>query len=108
MPDTEFTAVVYAENGKPVKMRAKPSTSCKTYWEIPCGTIVGVLKEGEEWTQISYNDKEGYMMTQFLRLGESNETEPVKELVEVIIPNLTQEQAKELIKKYPEAYMTVG
>lgn len=106
VPETEFAAVVYAENGKPVKMRAKPSTSCKTYWEIPCGTVVDVIREGDEWTQIAYNDKDGYMMSQFLKF---NESEPVKQdLVEVIIPNLTKEQAKELIEKYPEAYMTVG
>ena len=107
-PSTETTAVVYAENGKPVKMRAKPNTSCKTYWEIPCGTEVTVIKQGDEWTQINDGKHSGYMMSKFLKYGTPNEEKPVTDLVTVCIPNLTKDEANELLKQYSEAYMTVG
>lgn len=109
MPEPAETATVYAENGKPVKMRAKPNTSCKTYWEIPCGTVVDVLKAGDEWTYIANGSREGYMMTQFLKFEEEpSDTSVIKEPIELVIPNLTIAQAQELIAQYPDAYMTVG
>lgn len=108
MPEDEVTAVVYAENGKPVKMRAKPNTSCKTYWEIPCGTVVDVIKEDGEWTAIRYGTKEGYMMSQFLKTGDFKDEEPPAGTLTVIVPNLTKEQADEIVSKYPGAYTTVG
>ena len=110
MPEPEITAVVYSENGKPVKMRAKPNTSCKTYWEIPCGTEVFVIKPGDEWTQIRTNDHSGYMMSKFLKAhGEGEDKQdPVSELLAVYIPNITKDQADELINKYPGAYMVAG
>lgn len=108
MPDEAIMATVYAENGKPVKMRARPSTSCKTYWEVQCGTVVEVIREDGDWTYIRYGTKEGYMMSQFLQTGEFKNEEPPAETFSVYIPNLTEEQADELVKKYPGAYTTVG
>lgn len=107
---TGETAIVYAENGKPVKMRAKPSTSCKTYWELPCGTQVDVLANGDEWTQISDWNHEGYMMTQFLKFEDGlKDEQPVDQNeFDVVIPNLTKAQADEIMKQYPNAYLVVG
>ena len=115
---TGETAVVYADNGKPVKMRAKPSTSCKTYWEIPCGTVVNVLKYGNEWTNISDNAHTGYMMTQFLKFNEDaddggdgdmdEQPAPAAGQCTVIIPNLPKDVADGIIQLYPGAYITVG
>ena len=104
-PSVQSTAVVYAENGRPVKMRAKPTTTCKTYWDIPCGTVVDVIKPGKEWTQISNGIHSGYMMSQFLK---DVEEKSATETCTVYIPGLIKEQADELIAKYPGAYITVG
>jgi hypothetical protein len=102
------TAMVYAENDFPVKMREKPSTSCKLYDPVPCGSIVEVLAKdcstdnaGNVWSQISYGSREGwYMMSKFLLFaGES---------CIVIIPNLSMEQAEELVKQYPGAYIEMA
>ena len=98
VPEPQF-AVVTAENGKPVKMRAKPSTSCKLYWEVPCGSIVIVDEWGAEWSKITWDDRMGYMMTKFLSPQDDGE------LYTVIIPNLSLRQADELIELYPGAYM---
>lgn len=100
-PDPEIiTAIVYAENGKPVKMRAKPSTKCKLYWEVPVGSRVIVDSRGEEWSKITWNDMEGYMMTKFLQFEDGGWT--------VSIPGLTQEQAEELCATWPGATMRQG
>lgn len=104
----EKTAVVYAENGRPVKLRAKPDTSCKTYWEVPCGAEVSIVKPGEEWSQVRVNNHTGYMMTKFLKTGEATNETPGVELVAVCVPNLTNSQAQDLISKYPGAYLFVG
>ena len=64
-PDTEWVRV-WAEKGSTVKMRAKPSTSCKLYWDVPVGSDVMLLEAGETWCRIRWAGQDGYMMTKFL------------------------------------------
>lgn len=65
-------ARVYAENGKPVKMREEPSTKCRMYENVPNGTIIPVLDYGEEWSKVSFGSRVGwYMMSKFLILEEN-------------------------------------
>ena len=59
-------AIVTAENGKPVKMREYPSTSCRTWEALPCGTEVTILEPGETWSKIQYGKRKWYMMAKFL------------------------------------------
>ena len=87
-------ATVWAEKGNTVKMRAKPSTLCRLYWEVPVGAQVVLMNQGETWSEIIYAGQNGYMMTKFLRIGE---TIP---LYSVTIKNLTKEQAEEIVKQY--------
>ncbi|MBO6004649.1 MAG: hypothetical protein J6Q00_03650 [Verrucomicrobia bacterium] len=93
-PGTEW-ARVYAENGKPVKMRSKPSTSCPLYWEVPCGAEVIVDKRGDEWTEITWAGISGYMMTRFLVFEE----DPAVAFT-VMITGITKEQADELCRTW--------
>lgn len=61
---------VWTDNGKPVKLRAKPSTSCNLYDEVPCGATVTLVKYGETWCKVNHGVRKGwYMMTKFLGLG---------------------------------------
>ena len=62
-----MNAIVFAESGSSVKMRAAPKTSSSNYIEIPVGESVTVLQKGDAWSQISYAGKSGYMMTKFLK-----------------------------------------
>lgn len=102
-PDVEVeTATVYAPSGKSVKMRAKPSTDCKLYWNIPIGSEVIVDKWGDKWSHITWDDHEGYMMTQFL-YGKAEDA-----FYTVTIPNLTRDKAEALVKQYTGASMTEG
>ena len=85
---------VYSENGKPVKMRAKPSTMCRTWWEVPNGSEVILMERGDTWSGIIWAGRSGYMMTKFLREGEQ------VPLYTVTIKGLTKEQAEELARTY--------
>ena len=62
------TAIVTAPSGSTVKMRAKPSTSCRTYWEVPVGETVTVLSQGE-WDSVSWHGKKGYIMSEYVKIG---------------------------------------
>ena len=100
-PGIEY-AVVVAESGSSVKMRAKPSTSCKLYWDVPVGDEVIVDERGDQWSKITWHDKMGYMMTRFLQFEDD------VELVTVIIPGLTEDQAYSLIEQFPDGYIARG
>ena len=63
-------ATVYADNGKPVKIRAKPSTNCDLYWTREVGTELEVLEKGETWCKVRSRSRIGYMMTKFLQFEE--------------------------------------
>lgn len=88
-------ATVWSEDGNPVKMRAKPSTSCRTWWKVPNGSQVVLVEYGEEWSGIIWAGQSGYMMTKFL-LAEK----PPENKVTVMITGLTREQAEEITGKY--------
>lgn len=70
-------ATVWSDNGKPVNMRAQPSTKCRLYDELPVGTVVTVDElncstdaRGNQWTRVSYGYRKGwYIMTKFLGVG---------------------------------------
>ena len=56
-------------NGKSyVNLRSSPSlTAGKVLYKINSGEKVTVLIPGDEWTQVRYADRDGYMMTCFLK-----------------------------------------
>lgn len=85
-------ARVFSENGKPVKMRAKPSSTCRTWWEVPNGAEVILMEPGETWSGIIWAGRSGYMKTEFLRQGDA--------LYRVEIHGLTKAQAEELVQMY--------
>ena len=108
-PEPEY-ATVYAENGKPVKMRAKPSTGCSLYWIVPVGAEVRVYewdastdKNGVTWSRIQWAGQDGYMMKQFLQAEDGNGGSWT-----VTIRNLTFEQAEQLCMDWSDASMKRG
>lgn len=65
-----MTATVCADNGKPVKIRQKPSSRCRVYDELPVGTVVTVTSYKEDWCKVIYRYRNGwYIMTKFLSFG---------------------------------------
>ena len=102
-PETEWATVV-AESGSTVKMRAKPSTSCRLYWDVPVGSQVIVDEIGTPWSKITWAGQTGYMMTKFLLFGD----EAIKDIYTVTITGLTKEQAEELCRQWGSAKMENG
>lgn len=64
-----MTATVYASNGQPVNMRTTPSKAGKLITKVPVGTTVDVKMNGAEWSLITYKNQTGYMMTDYLDIG---------------------------------------
>ena len=85
-------ATVVAESGKTVKMRAKPSTLCRLYWDVPVGSQVVLVDPGGTWSEIIWAGRSGWMMSKFLRSGAN--------LCTVTIQGLRRETAEEIVAKY--------
>ena len=67
VPSTGSKAIVYADNGLPVKMRQYPDSKCRTWENVPCGTETEIIDPGETWAKINCGKRKGwYMMAKFL------------------------------------------
>lgn len=67
-PEHGSYAIVTAPTGKTVNMRVSPSLKARLIHQIKIGTQVQILVPGEEWAQIKWNGKTGYMMAKFLKI----------------------------------------
>ena len=108
-PPLEDEARVVAEKGSTVNMRKGPGTNYALVERVPIGSIVRILKQGDDWCRIAYTDQRratwcGYMMTQFLDFNVDPGPSPATYTVH--IPFLTEEQANALIRTYPGASKT--
>ena len=90
--DAAEWATVAAESGKTVKMRAKPSTLCRLYWDVPVGSQVVLLDPGGTWSEIIWAGRSGWMMSKFLKSGEM--------LYTVTISGLDRKTAEEITDRY--------
>ena len=88
-------ARVWSSNGKPVKMRAKPSVTCRTWWEVPCGAEVVLTDPGETWSGIIWAGRSGWMKTEYL--FSNSEQLPA---YTVIITGLDKAKAEEIVGIY--------
>ena len=110
-PQTDW-AIVVAESGDKVKMRAKPTQACNLYWDVPVGAEVQVYqwnaatdKKGQVWARIAWAGQDGYMIQEFLR----DEEEPAaQERWTVTITGLSYDQAEELCMDWGNATMQRG
>ena len=69
LPTIEAAGIVAATSGKYVKMRQYPSTSCRTWVNVPVGAKVEIVMPGETWTQINYGKRKGwYMMAKYINV----------------------------------------
>ena len=106
-------AIVIADSGSTVKMRARPTQNCKLYWDVPIGAEVLVYewdaatdKKGQEWSRIRWAGQDGYMMKKFLR--DEDEPDNQNGFWIVTIPGLTYDQAEELCMDWSGASMKRG
>ena len=65
-PSTGTKAIVVADSGGTVNMRATPSLKGRIMVRVKLGQTVEILSPGEEWCRVKYNNFTGYMMAKFL------------------------------------------
>lgn len=102
--ETEEMALgmVTAETGKVVRMRKEPSTTCKTYWNVPVGSIVGIIDNNPPgWKRIEYNGREAFMMDAFLIFNEDQAEED-------ILPEPPKEQPAIFKERYGKVAAPIG
>lgn len=72
--------IVSANTGATVKMRARPSTGCAQYWDVPIGAKIEILNSGD-WNRIKWNGRIGYMRSEFIKTeGSAEASVPVPEV----------------------------
>lgn len=95
-------AVVYSENGDPVRMRSKPTTDggYNTVVKVPPGAPVEILEQAGEWATVRWNGQRGYMMSKYLRvIGMTTiSTDPVSEQTGTVTITISANAAEELMK----------
>ena len=65
-PTTYKKAIVVAEKGSTVNLRAAASKSARIMARVKLGSTVTILQPGETWAKITWNNFTGYMMAEFL------------------------------------------
>lgn len=55
-----------------VNIRSEANTSSPVIERIRKGMIVDVVDRGEEWSQILFDEKTGYVINQFIVFGEKD------------------------------------
>ena len=64
--------------GGALNLRKEASLAAPVVDQFATGTLVEILKKGDEWCHVRVNGKEGYMMTKYLSEAESTGTLTVK------------------------------
>jgi hypothetical protein len=110
-------ATVFSENGLPVKLRAKPTTSCDLYDMIPSGTFIELTgKEKDGWKQVNFGARKGWwMMGKFLLDGyvscgnvPGGSMTQTPGRITIRIGGLTEEEADRLLQEYPQGFKAYG
>lgn len=84
MPDLkgDWAKVVRPEGkiGNTVRMRKAPSMTADVIMNIPFGTEVLVLKDQGQWCEIQFDDKTGWMMSNYLEYAhQDDETDAISQ-----------------------------
>ena len=74
--DEPMKAVVFAESGSTVNLRAGAGASSLLVERVPVGAAVEVLGAGDRWSRVKYGNRTGYMMTRFLAAEKKVPAEP--------------------------------
>lgn len=55
--------------GKNLALREGPSTNAKVLTRIPTGTVIKITEEPNDWEYVTYGNKSGFVMKQFIKEG---------------------------------------
>jgi len=98
-----YQATVTAPSGNSVNMRQSPSSSAKVVTQVALGQVVDVLSVTNDWSEIIWNEKSGYMMSKYLQKIESSDD---NKTWYVRIECTSEAQAKALAKILAKAQIT--
>ena len=68
----EQTATIRAPSGSTVNLRKHQDKGSALVDRMPIGATVTVEYQGDEWSQVRYKGKTGYVMTEFLKLDDAS------------------------------------
>ena len=93
-------AVVYSENGDPVRMRSKPTAEggYNTVAKVPPGAPVEILEQAGEWAAVRWNGQRGYMMSKYLRVIGMTSISPDPVQTGTVTITISANAAAELLK----------
>lgn len=74
MPVASMAETFMVVKGGALNLRQEPSLSAKVLGQYPTGTWMTVLSEDGEWSKVSVNGKQGYVMNKYLSEGASGST----------------------------------
>lgn len=90
--------------GGALNLRQNPSKSAAVLGQYPTGTWVEVLEAGIDWSRVSVDGKEGYMMSQYLTTGSTGTSTDMYVRTNSRGLNLRKEpsDSAEIITSYPK------
>lgn len=94
---------VYAENGKPVNLRQRPSTASPKTGEISVGSVVNVTEQADGWATIRLDGTNHYMMSKFLSPVDTADAEPQETTGRTVTITLPESTAQALMEALKEA-----
>lgn len=100
LPEVTKTVIRTADasaNSKTVNVRMKPSTSAAQLFSVPFGSVVTVYSTDNDWSQISYGGKTGWMMSKFLASQE-----------EMNVPDAVRESLNKIDKEMEAIFEIIG
>lgn len=100
-----MTAIISSENGKGANLRKSMSTSSALLDRIPEGAEVEVLEAKGEWTQVTYRQYTGYVMSKFLIIDGEPTEEPIDEDDGTVMLELDRDT---LLKIYEACAIALG
>lgn len=75
LAETADSALV---KGGSLNLRKEASLTAGVLGQFPTGTLVEIVKHGDEWSQVRVNGTDGYMMTKYLNTTEGETTLTVR------------------------------
>ena len=72
--EVSYTAIVHADSGRTVNLRAGMSTSSALVTAVPVGSTVDVYEDLGDWASVAYQSYTGYMMRKFLIKDAADDT----------------------------------
>ncbi|MBR5232175.1 MAG: SH3 domain-containing protein [Clostridia bacterium] len=69
---SELKAVVSCADGGKLNLRKRASSSATVLDQIPTGEVLTIYEKGSKWCYTNYGGEWGYVMTSFLKFGETS------------------------------------